>query len=180
MQNVNVNNLSVQNLFFPLYDAILFQRHGKPQAQDLQLGVVECKVYHNVLMKTKSHVDFDCLSQLHLLDKTEENKDMSWKCYKVVEYFKEKGDLNISNHKCLVEGNDINKTKSWVNYFALSLIRPTPIVSFARKNNLLDKMPFCHRNQYCRSNTAVDIARILRFQQALQVSNTSLASKSPK
>jgi hypothetical protein len=52
----NINNLSVQNLFFPLHDAILFQGHGKSQsqAQDLQLGVLECKVYHNVLMNTKS------------------------------------------------------------------------------------------------------------------------------
>jgi hypothetical protein len=35
MQNINVNNLSDQNLFFPLYDAIIFQGHGKSQAQDL-------------------------------------------------------------------------------------------------------------------------------------------------
>jgi hypothetical protein len=54
MHNINVNNLSVQNLFFPLHDAILFQGHGKSQSQDLQLGVLECKVYHNVLMNTKS------------------------------------------------------------------------------------------------------------------------------
>jgi hypothetical protein len=42
MHNINVNNLSVQNLFFALHDAILFQGHGKSQAQaqDLQLGVV--------------------------------------------------------------------------------------------------------------------------------------------
>jgi hypothetical protein len=40
IQNINVNNLSVQNLFFPLHDAIQFQGHGKSQAQDLQLGVV--------------------------------------------------------------------------------------------------------------------------------------------
>jgi hypothetical protein len=33
----NVNNLSVQNLFFPLHDATLFQGHGKSQAQDLQM-----------------------------------------------------------------------------------------------------------------------------------------------
>jgi hypothetical protein len=38
MHNINANNLSVQNLFFPLHDAILFQGHGKAQAQDLQLG----------------------------------------------------------------------------------------------------------------------------------------------
>jgi hypothetical protein len=48
MHNINVNNLIVQNLFFPLHDATLFQVYGKFQAQDLQLGVVECKVYHNV------------------------------------------------------------------------------------------------------------------------------------
>jgi hypothetical protein len=35
MPSVNVSNFSVQNLFFPLHDAILFQGHGKSQAQDL-------------------------------------------------------------------------------------------------------------------------------------------------
>jgi hypothetical protein len=59
-----------------------------------------------------------------------------------------------------VEWNDINKIKSWVNYFALSLNNPTPIISFVRINNLQDKMPFCHLNRYFNSNTAVDIARI--------------------
>jgi hypothetical protein len=51
--------LSLQNLFFPLHHATLFQGHGKSQAQDLQLGIAECKVYHDVLMNTKSQVDFD-------------------------------------------------------------------------------------------------------------------------
>jgi hypothetical protein len=46
--------------------------------------------------------------------------------------------------------------------FALSLSNPKPIISFTRDNNLLVKMPFCHLTQYCRSNTAVDIARILK------------------
>jgi hypothetical protein len=77
-----------------------------------------------------------------MLDQTEEDKDMSWGFHKVVDYCKEKGDVNRSNYKCLVEWNDINKTKSWVNYFALSLSNPTRIISFARYNNLLDKMPF--------------------------------------
>jgi hypothetical protein len=49
-----------------------------------------------------------------------------------------------------------------VNYFALILNITKPIISFARNNNLLDKMPFCHFTQYCRSNTAVDIARTLK------------------
>jgi hypothetical protein len=49
-----------------------------------------------------------------------------------------------------------------VNYFVLSLSNPKPIISFSRNNNLLDKIPFCHFTHYCRSNTAVHIARILK------------------
>jgi hypothetical protein len=100
IHNINVNNLFVQNLFFALHDATLFQGHGKSEAQDLQLGVVERKVYHNVFMNTKSQIDFDRLLQLHMLDKTEEDNDMSWECCKVVDYCKEKGDVRKSNHKC--------------------------------------------------------------------------------
>jgi hypothetical protein len=37
----NMNNLSVQNLFFLLHDETLFPGNGKSQAQDLKLGVVE-------------------------------------------------------------------------------------------------------------------------------------------
>jgi hypothetical protein len=56
MHNVNATQSSVQNLFFALHDSdtTLLQGHGKSQAQDLQLEVVECKVYHSVLMNTKS------------------------------------------------------------------------------------------------------------------------------
>jgi hypothetical protein len=162
MHNVNTNNLRVQNLFFPLHDEILFQGHGKSQEQYLKLGVSECKVYHNVLLNTKFQVDFDRLLQLHIINKTEEDKDVSYECYKVVDHCKEKGDVNSSKHKCLVEWNDINKTKSVVNHFALSISNPKTIISFARKNNLLDKMPFFHLTQFCRSNTAVDITRILK------------------
>jgi hypothetical protein len=51
-----------------------------------------------------------------------------------------------------------------VNYdfFALTLINPKPIILFARNNKHLDKLPFCHLTQYCRSNTAVNIARIFK------------------
>jgi hypothetical protein len=87
---------------------------------------------------------------------------MIWEYCKLVVYCKEKGDNHSSNHKCLIEWDDINKTKSWVNYFALTLSNPKHIISFAWNNNLLDKMPFCHLTQYCRSNTAVDIAMILK------------------
>jgi hypothetical protein len=111
----NLNNLIYQNLYFPLHDSILFQGHGKDQVQDLQLGVLECKIYRNAVMNTKYH-DFDCLSPLHKLDKTEEDKDMTWKCCNIVDHCKEKGDVNSSNHKCLVEWDDINKINSLVNF----------------------------------------------------------------
>jgi hypothetical protein len=71
-----------------------------------------------------------------------------------------KEDNQSLNHKSLVEWHDVNKTKSCVNYFALSLSNPNPIISFARNNNLLYKMTLCHLIQYCRSNTALDITRI--------------------
>jgi hypothetical protein len=61
MHNVNVNSLRVQNLLFL----------GKSQSQDLQLAVLECKVYHNVILNTKSQVDFNCFLQLCMLDKSE-------------------------------------------------------------------------------------------------------------
>jgi hypothetical protein len=73
---------------------------------------------------------------------TENNNGMSWDFYMVVDYCKEKGDVKSSNHKFLVEWNDINKTKSWVNYFALSLSNLKPIISYARNNNLVDKIHF--------------------------------------
>jgi hypothetical protein len=77
MHSVKVNNLSTKNLFYSLHDTILFQAHGKSQAQDLQLGVLECKVYHNVLLKTQYQIDFHCLLQLNMLNMTEEDNDMS-------------------------------------------------------------------------------------------------------
>jgi hypothetical protein len=101
MHNINVNNLSVRNLFFRLHDEILFQGPAKSQEQDLQLSVVKYKVYHNVWLNNKSQVDFDCLLQLHILDNTEEDNDMSCEFFKVkvVDHCKEIGDVNSSNHK---------------------------------------------------------------------------------
>jgi hypothetical protein len=39
-----------------------------------------------------------------MLDQTEEDNDMSWECHEVLDHCKEKGDVKISNHKCLVSG----------------------------------------------------------------------------
>jgi hypothetical protein len=43
-----------------------------------------------------------------------------------------------------------------VKFFALSLSNPTPILSFGRKHNLLDKMPFQHLLHYCKARSPVD------------------------
>jgi hypothetical protein len=116
----------------------LISRTWKVSSTRFLLGIFECKDYHNVLLNTKSKIYFDRLLQLHILDKTEVYNDMSWECHKVVDYCKEKGDVNSSNHMCLVEWNDINKTKSLVSYFESCISNPKPIVSFARNDNLLD------------------------------------------
>jgi hypothetical protein len=67
-------------------------------------------------MKTKYPFDINCLRQLHVLNKTEEDKELPWECFKVFDYCKEKGDYNNSNRMCLVKWNDINKFKSWVDF----------------------------------------------------------------
>jgi hypothetical protein len=79
-------------------------------------------------MNTKSQVDFDCLLQLHMSDKTEEDNDMSWESCKVSDY--------------LVEWNDVNKTKSCVNLFALSLSNPKTISSFEGTITFYIRCPF--------------------------------------
>jgi hypothetical protein len=52
----------------------------------------------------------------------------------------------------------MNKSHSWVNFFALTLSNLTRILSFARKNGYLDKMNFYHLIQYCMSKPSTIIA----------------------
>jgi hypothetical protein len=59
-----------------------------------------------------------------------------------------------------VEWNDINKTRSLVNLFALSLSNPIPVISFARNNNLRHKMAFHHLAQYCKTKTSIEMAKV--------------------
>jgi hypothetical protein len=126
----------------------------------LHLGASECLTYHSALMKPKSQSELDWLRQLHILDRTEDNLHESWECTKVMKYCDNSGIDMRTNHNCLLEWNDINKSQSWVNFFALSLSNPTPIISFARKHNLLDKMHFQHHVHYCKAETPVHTARI--------------------
>jgi hypothetical protein len=53
----------------------------------------------------------------------------------------------------------MNKSQSWLNFFALSLRNLTTIMSFVRKNDFLDKITFCHLIQDCKSKPSTIIAK---------------------
>jgi hypothetical protein len=108
----------------------------------------------------KSQIEFNHLHQLHILGRLEEDQDKAWECTKVLKYCEEIGMNTSTNYKCLVEWNDINKSQSWVNLFVLSLSDPTPVISFARNQNLLSRMPFCHLIWYCKTKTPMEITTV--------------------
>jgi hypothetical protein len=91
----------------------------------LHLGASECLIDHSALMKPKSQSELDWLHQLHMLDRTEDDLDESWECAKVIKYCEDSGIDMGTNHNCLVEWNDINKSRPWANFYALSLSNPT-------------------------------------------------------
>ena len=58
--------------------------------EDLQLGVKECKAYHNGLMQSKSIMEFDRLRHLYILDMAEDDRDTSRQYSKVLGYHHDK------------------------------------------------------------------------------------------
>ena len=145
-----------------MHDFIPLSGQRRLEDKRLQLVTSEYKMYHSVLMNSKSKIDFDRLRNLHMLDMAEESEDTSWECSRMLEYYEDRGGNEGHHLNCLVEWRNINKTQSCVNFFALSLNNPTPIISFARSNNLLPKMPFCHLVQYCMSKTELEKARVYK------------------
>jgi hypothetical protein len=91
---------------------------------------------------------------------SEDDNDRSWECTNVLKYCKEIGMNTSTNHKCLVEWNDIKKSQSWVNGITLCLSNSTPVISFVRDQNLLDRMTFHHVIQYCKTKTPMEITRV--------------------
>ena len=140
----------------------MLENHANCKDIDLHLGIPECQIYHSALIGSKSQTELDRLHHLHMLDLSEGDKDKSWECTKVLKYCEETGMSTSTNHKCLVEWNDINKSQSCVNFFALSLNNPTPVITFARNQNLLDRIPFCHLVQYCKTKTPMEITRVYK------------------
>jgi hypothetical protein len=66
-----------------MHDTNLFQEYRK-------FGVLEYKVYYHILINIISQVEFDSLRQLHMLDKTEDNKDLSWECCRLFYHCKKR------------------------------------------------------------------------------------------
>jgi hypothetical protein len=77
-------NSSVQEVFFPLHDVVTFENHANYKNIDLHLGIPECQIYHSALTGSKSQIEQDRLHQVHLLDRLEDDQDMSWDCTKVL------------------------------------------------------------------------------------------------
>jgi hypothetical protein len=136
-------------------------------------------MYHDGLIMLKSQVDFDHLRNLHLLDKNEVG-DTSWQYINMLKYNEDRRANNGHQCNCLVEWNNVNKTQSSINFSALSLSNPIPIISFARTNKVLDKMSFRHLVQYCQSKTEVEIAMVqkvlssptcIKFKFGIQIPN---------
>ena len=84
----------------------------------------------------------------------------------------------------IVEWNYLNKTSSWDIVFALSLSNAIPIISFARNNNLVHKMPFHHRTQYCKAKTSIEMIKVnkaystptcIRYKLGIQVPKRMLS-----
>jgi hypothetical protein len=77
-------------------------------------------MYHNVQLESGFQSKFDCLRRLHTLDMTEDEKDRFYECTKVKMYSEEDEMDGNTSYKCLVEWNNMNKSQSWMHFFALS------------------------------------------------------------
>jgi hypothetical protein len=79
---------------------------------------------------------------------------------KYLSILKRRIQITVSNIKCLVEWNDLSKSQSSDNVFALCLSNPTPVISFAREHKLLDTSPFCHLIPYYKFKPPLNIAKV--------------------
>jgi hypothetical protein len=86
--------------FSPLYDAITFKGQMSFKNIDLKLVHIEFRVYHSTLLVSNSQSEFDLLRQLHTLNMTEDAKDRSWGCNKVLKPSEEKGVDGNTSYNC--------------------------------------------------------------------------------
>jgi hypothetical protein len=57
----------------------------------------------------------------------------------MLEYNEDRHASDGQEYNYIPEWNNMNKTQSWVNIFALGFSNPTPIKAFARANNVVCK-----------------------------------------
>jgi hypothetical protein len=156
----------------------MVENHANYKNIDLHLGIPECQIYHSAMTGSKSQIELGCLHQLHLLDRLEYDQDKSWECTKMLKYCEEIGMNTSTNHKCLVEWNDINKSQSWVNFFALSLSDPIPVISFATNQNLLHiKCLFVILYDIVKPKHQWKLLGYIRLLQVQPISNINLEFK---
>ena len=74
----------IQTLLFPLNDILPLSNHEKYNDENPQLWVKQCKAYHDGLIQSKSIMGFNSLRHLHILDITEEGRETSWQCSKML------------------------------------------------------------------------------------------------
>ena len=74
-----------------MHDTIAFKSQENIKNIEPQLGFSECRVYHNALLESYSQSKLDRLRQLHTLDMTEDDKNRSWECTKILKYGEEIG-----------------------------------------------------------------------------------------
>jgi hypothetical protein len=81
----------------------------------------------------------------------------------------------------LVEWNDMNKSQSWVNFFALSHSNPTLIISFSRvKITIWIRCPSAVSYNNASLNHQQLLKRYKRFQPTQKILSTNSESKYPK
>jgi hypothetical protein len=103
---------------------------------------------------------------------TEDDKDKSWGCTKVLQYSEEKEVNGNTSYNYFVEWNNMNKSQSLVNFFPLSLI------SFARKITICVIFPSFVTYYTASLNHQQLFQRHRRFQLTQQVLSTNSESKS--
>jgi hypothetical protein len=140
-----IRNSSGKEMFFPLYNAAMLkgQENWKNVDVPFHLGASESLIYHSALVKPKSQSELDWFHQLHVLGKTEDDLDESWECTKVFKYCEDSGMDMSTNHHCLVQWDDMNKSHA---IYGLQRIKGNILVRFEPTN-----LRIVYLNDYLRN-----------------------------
>ena len=108
--------------------------------------------------------ELDRLKYLQALDNENDEEDPDnalWHCEQVVG-FRAKTGKKGTQYEVKCQWKDPNKSKSWVDFYALALQDPIPILRYARKHHLLDQRPFKSLSRYCTGDAPSHLARAFK------------------